>query len=95
MKEQYAMIDKIQDNQIRELLQALSSRQPNAGGAIANNDTDVSVQVNHACLINQAIQVSPEYEDVVGAARELLRSGQLESLQNCREAAESIVMFGI
>lgn len=89
------MIDKIQDNQIRQLLQALSSRPPNAGGAVTDNNTDVSVQVNHACLINQAIQASAENEDVVETARELLRSGRLESSQKCRQAAENILRFGI
>ncbi len=89
------MIGKIDSNQIRELLEELSSRQPNAGSAIPNNDTDVSVQVNHASLINQAMQASQADEDVVGAARKLLRSGQLESTENIREAAENIVTFGI
>ena len=89
------MIGKIQANQIRELLEALSSRQPNAGRAITDNDTDVSVQVNHASLINQAIQAPQADEDVVAAARELLRSGQLESKQNIQGAAENIVTFGI
>jgi hypothetical protein len=89
------MIGKIQANQIRELLQALSSEPHNADSAIPDNDTDVSVQVNHASLINQAMQASQAEEDVIDAARKLLRSEQLESLQNCREAAEDIVMFGI
>ena len=89
------MIGKIDSNQIRELLEALSSKPPNAGNAIPNNDTDVSVQVNHASLINQAMQASQAHEDVVGQARKLLRSGQLESPQNIREAADNIITFGI
>jgi len=89
------MIGKIQANQIRELLQALSSGPTNTDSTIPNNDADASVQVNHASLINQAMQASQADEDIVNEARKLLRSGQLESLQNCREAAENIVMFGI
>jgi len=41
------------------------------------------------------MQASQADEDVVGAARKLLRSGQLESTENIREAAENIVTFGI
>lgn len=95
MREQYEMIGKIQANQIRELLEALSSGPPNPDSAIPNNDADVSVQVNHASLIKQAIQASEAQDDVVGEARKLLRSGKLESPENIREAADNIVTFGI
>jgi hypothetical protein len=89
------MIGKIQANQIRELLEALSSRQPNAGGAVPNSDADVSVQVNYNSLIEQAMKPSQADDDIVDAARKLLISGKLESPKNCREAAENILKFGI
>jgi hypothetical protein len=89
------MIGKIHTNQIRELLEELSSRQPNSGSAAKNNNKDVSVQVNYASLIDQAMQAPPADDDVVAEARELLLSGKLESPENCKAAAENIVMFGI
>lgn len=89
------MIGKIQANQIRELLEALSSRQPNTGGAVPNNNADVTVQVNYNSLIEQALQPSKADGDIVDAARKLLISGKLESPKNCRQAAENIVNFGI
>jgi hypothetical protein len=89
------MIGKIQADQIRELLEALSAKQPDAESAVTNNDADVSVQVNHASLINQAMQVTETDDDIVNAARKLLRSGQLESPDKVREGAENIVAFGI
>lgn len=89
------MIGKIQTNQIRELLEALSSGSPNTGRTVTDSDTDVSIQVNHASLINQAIQAPQADADVITAARELLRSGRLESRQNIQAAAENIVTFGI
>lgn len=103
------MIEKINNNQIRDLLEELSPRQLNPGSAVPNNDTgvprtrkdafggptDVSVQVNYASLIDRAMQVSQTDADAVGAARELLLSGQLESPKNMRAAAENIIKFGI
>ncbi len=89
------MIGKIQTNQISELLEELSSKQLNPGGNAQNSDADVSVQVNYASLIDQAMQVPQEDDDVVAAAKELLLSGQLESPENIRAAAENIIDFGI
>lgn len=89
------MIGKIQTNQISELLEELSSRQLNSGNNAQNSDADVSVQVNYASLIDQAMQAPQEDDDVVAAARELLLSGKLESKENCQEAAENIIDFGI
>jgi hypothetical protein len=89
------MIGKIHTNQIRELLEELSSRQLNPGSAAPNSDTDVSVQVNYASLIDQAMQAPQADDNVVDAARKLLLSGKLESPENIRAAAENIIKFGI
>jgi hypothetical protein len=88
------MVGRIQTNQIRELLEELSSRQLKSGDNAQNSDTD-SVQVNYASLIDQAMKALQKDQDVVAAARELLLSGELISYENCREAAENIVDFGI
>ncbi len=89
------MIGKIHTNQIRELLEELSSRQLSSGSAAPNSDTDVSVQVNYASLIDQAMQAPQADDDAVDAARKLLLSGKLESPENYQEAAENIINFGI
>lgn len=89
------MIGKIQTNQISELLEELSSKQLDSGSNAKNSDADVSVQVNYASLIDQAMQAPEADGDVVAAARELLLSGQLESPENIRAAAENIIDFGI
>ena len=89
------MVGKIHTNQIRELLEELSSRQPNSPAGPANNNQDVSVQVNYASLIDQAMQAPPPDDDVIAKARELVLSGKLESKENCKAAAENIVMFSI
>jgi hypothetical protein len=89
------MIGKIQTNQLRELLQALSSGQPNSGNPVKDSNADVSVQVNYNSLIDMAMQTPRADDDVIATARELLLSGKLESPKKCREAAENIVKFGI
>ena len=89
------MIGNIQANQLRELLQALSSRQPGPGHPVQDSNADVSVQVNHNSLIDMAMQPPPADDDVIASARELLFSGKLESKKNCRQAAENILKFGI
>ena len=89
------MIDEVDTNQIRDFLEKSSSRQPNSARALPNDDADVSVQVNYASLIDNAMQSPQPDTQAVQRARELLLSGQLESPENVREAAENIVNLGI
>jgi len=88
------MIEKIDTNQL-PLEPGSSSGQPNAAGALPDNNADVSVQVQYASLIEKAIQQPQADTELVQRARELLLSGQLESPENIRKAAENIVKFGI
>lgn len=88
------MIDKIDTNQ--PLIESgLSSGQPNLAGALPDNDADVSVQVSYASLIEKAKQGPETDPKLMQEARELLKSGRLDSPRNVLEAAENIVKFGI
>ena len=88
------MIDKIDANP--PLMESgSSSGQPNSAGALPDNDTDVSVQVSYAHLIDKAMQKPPTDTQLVERARALLLSGELETRRNIREAAENIRKFGI
>lgn len=88
------MIEEIDTNKVRDFLEKSSSRQPNSAGALPNNDADVS-QVNYASFIDDAMQSPQTDTQTVQRARELLLSGQLESPERIREAAEYIVNCGI
>ncbi|MHC4556828.1 MAG: hypothetical protein ACYS80_05930 [Planctomycetota bacterium] len=88
------MIEKIDINR-SPIESELSSRQPNSAGALPDNDADVSVQVNYASLIDQATQSPQTDTQLVQQARELLLSGELESLPRIRDAIEDILAFGI
>ncbi|MBW8039361.1 MAG: hypothetical protein FVQ85_05125 [Planctomycetes bacterium] len=103
------MVGNINNNQVPEIvpnakkgvggapdiLKDSSSEQTEPSRNSANNQVDASLQVSYDSFIEKAQQIPPEDTDAVQRARELLLSGQLESLQNIREAAENIVNFGI
>ncbi len=88
------MIDKIGNNKIQDLFDK-SPKQPNSANPLPNNDKDVSVQVNYASLIDQAMQVSQTNAEAVQKARELVLSGRLDTPTNARRAAEHILTYGI
>ena len=89
------MIDKINNSQVPDILKQPSVKQPDPADAPVNNEEDVSLQVSCDSLIENAGQLPPEDTNLVQLAGELLLSGQLESPENIRQAAENIVTFGI
>lgn len=89
------MIDKIDPNQIQDHLQKSPSKQPDSTKIPPNNSVDVSLQVDYARLINQAAQTPQADTEAVQQARELLKSGRLESLEYIQKAARNIIKYGI
>ena len=89
------MIEKIDANQIPDILEKSPSKQPDSAKTPPNNGVDASLQVNYASLIEKANQASQTDSEAVQRAQELLLSDQLESPENTRAAAEDIIMFGI
>jgi hypothetical protein len=89
------MIEEVNTNPVRDFLETSLSRQPGFAGPLRNDDEDVSVQVDYASLIDEAMQSPQTDTQTVQRARELLLSGELESPENILEAAENIVTFGI
>lgn len=89
------MIENIRNNQITPAMGMNLPARADATNKPAADESDATLQVNFADLINQAIQESETEKDAVQKARALLQSGQLTSLENIRSAAENIVTFGI
>ncbi len=89
------MIEKIESNQIPDILEKSSPGQPNSTGAVPNNQEDASLQVDYATFIETAMQTPQTDAEAVRQAEELLASGQLESSENVQKTAEDIVEFGI
>ncbi|MHC4122672.1 MAG: hypothetical protein ACYSSI_03790 [Planctomycetota bacterium] len=89
------MIEKIENNQIPDILKESSAMQSSPSDIPLKTGLDASLQVSYDSLIEQAKQPPQEDADAVQRARQLLLSGQLDSMQNIRTAAEAIVKFGI
>jgi len=89
------MIEKIDNSQIQDLSEKLTSKQANTAKGTLDNGADASLQLNYASLIDEAIQSPQTDTNAVQKAQKLLLSGQLESPENVREAAKNIVRLGI
>ena len=89
------MIEKVDNNQIQNFLEKPLSRLSSPKPAVSSNDADVSVQVDYASFIDAAMQTPNTDSQAIEKARQLLLSGQLESPENIKQAAESIITFGI
>jgi len=89
------MIEKVDGNQIQDILAKSSLNQPDSAKSLTNSDTDASLQLDNASLIEKAIQLILTDEKTVEQAEKLLSSGRLDSPQNIQQAAENIINFGI
>jgi hypothetical protein len=89
------MIDNIRNNQISHVMGNNGLPHADAASKRVTDDSDATLQVNFADLINQAVQVPEAGMDPVQEARKLLASGRLTSPENIRSVAENIVSFGI
>jgi uncharacterized protein (UPF0147 family) len=89
------MIDKINNNQISDILRDTSVRQPNCLRSSADNKADALLQVSYESLVEKAQEEPAEDAKAVERARQLLLTGQLDSPANIRKAAENILKFGI
>ena len=89
------MIDKIENNQIQDLLAKALTNRVNPAQSTGNIEADASLQVNYAALISTAMLEPADDTEVVQAAKELLLSGKLDTPENIREAADNIITYGI
>jgi len=88
------MIDKIDLNQVNNFPEKPAQTSPNTQQNTKEEKIDASLQVSYADLINKAKQ--PESDaSLVQKARKLIETGQLETSQNIKEAAENIIKLGI
>jgi len=89
------MIEKINNNQVPDVLKESSAMQPSLPNTPAKAGLDASLQVSYDSLIERAMQLTSDDAGAVHRARELLLSGQLDNPENIRAAAEAMVKFGI
>jgi len=88
------MIDNVTNN-VGQALGKTPLPHPDPANMRSPSDSDATIQVQFADILNQARQAQETDSDAVQKARELLLSGQLTSPENVRAAAENILNLGI
>ena len=88
------MIDNI-TNSVGQALGKTPLPPPDSANMRPPSDSDATIQVQFADILNQARQAEEADSDAVQKARELLLSGRLTSPENVRAAAENILKFGV
>ncbi|MDD5133936.1 MAG: hypothetical protein PHP01_00815 [Phycisphaerae bacterium] len=88
------MIEKINNNPIQQFIKPV---QPDAQNKTPNDITSESASASVSCdkLIAQAQKMNTENTQAVQNALKLLLSGQLDTPENIKKAAENILKFGI
>jgi len=89
------MIENINNKQVSDILKESSFKRPDSANSPTDKQLDALLEVQYASLIEQATQSPTENPSAVERARQLLLSGQLDSPENIRAAAEAILKFGI
>jgi len=89
------MIENIQNNLVGQMMGMNTPPRTDAAEQPAVSDTDATLQVNFADMINRALQAEEADADAVEKARELLQSGRLTTPENIQSAAENMLTFGI
>jgi hypothetical protein len=89
------MIENISTSQTSPILGNTPLQSVDPAKSRPANDSDATLQISFADLIEKAKQSSAANTDSVQEARELLLSGKLTSPENIRSAAENILDFGI
>ncbi|MBW8001554.1 MAG: hypothetical protein FVQ80_05980 [Planctomycetes bacterium] len=89
------MIDKINNINIQDILASSLPKQNEPNKTSSTNQADSSLQVDYASLIEKAAQVPLEDENAVQQAQQLLESGNLDTMENVRAAAQNIIDLGI
>lgn len=89
------MINKVNNNQISDILKESFPKQTAPAVGDANNLADASLQISYDSLIEEAKQLQHQETTTVEQAQKLIASGQLDTAENIRQAAEAIAEFGI
>ena len=89
------MINKINNNQIPEIYKDAASKQVPISRTSGQNHADASLQVSYEALLEQAKEEPVNDANVVERARHMLMSGELDTPENIRKAAENLLQFGV
>ena len=88
------MINKINTSLIHEIMPNSSNRKQGSSKGVSKSGSDASIHVQYADLIAGAMDNPQAAEQAVQKAKSLLESGQLDSVEYIKQAAENIQEFG-
>jgi len=89
------MLDKINNNRISDALKEAFPKQTAPVKGDTDKQADASLQISYSSLIEEAKQSQQQETITVEQARKLIESGQLDTPENIRAAAEAITKLGI
>ena len=89
------MIDHINAGLFSEIHPKPPQKRPSGTRDTDDANTDATIDVRYASLINKAVDSDVPDSQAVEKAKELLLSGQLTTAKNVAEAAGQIVDFGV
>jgi len=89
------MIENVHNNHVAHMTGMGAVPHADATNRPAADNSDATLQVNFADMVNQAMQAGETGTDAVEKAKELIQSGRLTSVENIRSAAENVLRFGI
>ena len=88
------MIDNVTNN-VGQALGKTPLPHPDPANMRSPSDSDATIQVQFADILNQARQAEETDSDAVQKAREMLLAGRLTSPENVRATAENVLNFGV
>jgi hypothetical protein len=88
------MLDKINNNRISDILKEAFPKQAAPVTVDTNDQADASLQISYGSLIDEAKQSQQQEIITVEQARKLIASGELDTPENIRAAAEAITKLG-
>jgi hypothetical protein len=89
------MIQNVNGRATQEIMPKPAQRNGQGVAASSQAPVDATLQIQYAPLVAQAIQGSESDCEAVQKAQALLASGQLDSVDAIRAAAQDLVDFGI
>lgn len=89
------MIDKVGYNQISDISINTSKKRTQCTQTASEGNAAASLKTSYGDLIQKAQQQQTDDGKAVERARRLLLSGELDSPESIRQAAEKIAEFGV
>ncbi len=89
------MIQNVNCNSVQDIMPKPAQRSNQGPTTSTQAPVDATLQTEYAPLVAEALRSSETDAEAVQRAQALLASGQLDSIEAIREAAQNIVDLGI